>query len=372
MLFLSSDHANNPWFGGGEAYQINRLCSELKENHEIEVVTAGWPGGPVLSTVNGVSYRHGYRLPGKLWSRVGYCLKSAERVSSGAYDLLIETVSPFSPTFAPCISRKPAIADFRLDPFEALEKHPRAAPFLKARLKHNLRYFQGGIALSSSVASNVRKQCPFVPEIRVVPPGIETSRFQYSESHENYILYLGRIDIDHKGLDHLVEAFACLNTALPDIRLVIGGAGPDEREVKKLIHRAGIEQSVELPGWVEGEEKVRLLQNCILVCMPSRREGWGQVALEAAACGKPVVGYDVTGLKDAVIHGQTGLLVEPRDVNWLAQAMRKLIQDSELRKCYGKAARERAQQLTWETVVQKYETMCVRTLRSANWQIPNA
>ncbi|MBS3763018.1 MAG: hypothetical protein KGZ25_06915, partial [Planctomycetes bacterium] len=121
ILFLTSDHADNPWFGGGESYQINRLCSELKQNHEIEVITAGWPGGAVTSTVNSVEYLHGYRLPGKLWSRLGYCLKSLERASQGSYDILVETISAFSPTFAPCVSRKPAIADFRLDPFEALE-----------------------------------------------------------------------------------------------------------------------------------------------------------------------------------------------------------------------------------------------------------
>ncbi|MFP4026472.1 MAG: glycosyltransferase family 4 protein [Candidatus Brocadiia bacterium] len=358
ILFLSSDHADNPWFGGGEAYQINRLCSGLKENHEIEVVTPGWPGGPVRSTVNGVQYRHGYRLPGKLCSRLGYCLRSLERVSQGSYDILVETISAFSPTFAPCVSRKPAIADFRLDPFEALEKHPRAAPLLRARLKHNLRHFQGGIALSSSLASNIRKRCPFFPAIKVIPPGIDISRFECQEGHENYILYLGRIDIDHKGLNHLVEAFARVKKDFPDIRLVIGGTGPDERELKKLIHRAGIEQWVDFPGWVEGEKKVRLLQNCILVCMPSRREGWGQVALEAAACGKPVVGYDITGLKDAVINGRTGLLVEPRDVNSLAQAVRKLIQDSELRGRYGKAARGGAEKLTWQRTARLYDKAC--------------
>ncbi|MFP4029301.1 MAG: glycosyltransferase family 4 protein [Candidatus Brocadiia bacterium] len=358
ILLLSSDHPGNPIFGGGGAHQINRICSILQEDNEIEVVTAGWPGGPVSSTVRGVKYTHGWRLPGRLLSRLGYCRLAAERAARGDFDLLVEEVSAFSPTSGPCLSRKPAIADFRLNPFTAADKYPAVAGLLRTRLRHNLKYYDGAIALCQGLASELTEWMPSLPDIQMVEPGIDKELLQQDVNEEKYILYLGRLDIEHKGLDNLLEAYGSMQEQFPGVHLVIAGDGPDEPRLRKMVAQSGLDDSVQWAGWVEGQEKRDLLRRCLLVCMPSRREGWGQVATEAAACAKPVVGYDVTGLRDAVVDGETGLLVEPEDTDALAGAMAKLIENPDLRHRLGRSARERARHFTWERAARKYEEVC--------------
>ncbi len=363
IKFLSYDHPRNPWLGGGGARQLNKLCSKLRARHHIEVISGGWRQGPRRSEVRGVRYKHGPRLPGRHLSRLGYCCNAMSEASDGDYDILVEEVSAFSPTFAPCLTRKPAIADFRLNPFKAAEKYPSARAALRARLRHNLKYFDGAIALSRSLASELATQNARIPEIDVVEPGIDRELFQQVPGEHNYILYLGRLDVEHKGLDTLLEAYSRVRSRFPEIKLFIAGSGPDKGQVRQLIRSANLQQSVEMKGQVEGRRKSDLLRKSLMVAMPSRREGWGQVAAEAAACAKPVVGFDVTGLRDAVITGETGLLVEPEDVEGLTGAMIKLLEDSNLRHRLGEGARRRARSFTWKQTARAYESACLKVVK---------
>ena len=84
---------------------------------------------------------------------------------------------------------------------------------------------------------------------------------------------------------------------------------------------------MEIIGNVDEERQGELLRRALMVCVPSRYEGWCMVAVEAAAAGKAVLGTDIDGLRDAVRHDETGVLVPPEDVGALAEGMRALIAD---------------------------------------------
>jgi glycosyltransferase involved in cell wall biosynthesis len=272
--------------------------------------------------------------------------------------LLIEGLSAFSPTFAPRFCRIPALADIRLDPFAAAQKHPFLAPFATARLRQDMNRYRVLVANSPSLRSALKTKCPGAGPVRVVCPGIENKWFETSPIEEKFILFLGRIDVDHKGLDYLVQCYGRIRRQFPDIRLVVAGAGPDEARFRRLLARKGLQEAVEMRGWVEGQEKIDLLRKCLLVCMPSRREGWPAVANEAAACAKPVVGHDVTGLRDSVADGKTGFLVELGDVDAFTDAVRRLLEDDSMRRDLGRRARERARQFTWEKAASSYQLIC--------------
>jgi glycosyltransferase involved in cell wall biosynthesis len=358
ILVLNYDHMRNPWVGGGGAYRLHRVFSYLSQWHEVTLVCGGWHGSSRCYVLDGVQYRLTVPAAGRLLSRLVYCAEAAIWAARGDYDLLVEGVSAFSATFAPVVSRRPTLADLGLNPFDAAGKYPRMAPLLRARLRHDLRYYDGTVALCASLARQLRAECPDIPDPAVVQPGVDRSFFDCNPVEEDYVLYLGRIDIDHKGLDHLLAAYARIQGAHPDMELVIAGAGPDEEKLRDLIGQNGLRERVKLAGWVEGREKVEILRKARLVCMPSRREGWGQVATEAAACGKPVLGYDVTGLKDSVADGETGLLVPSENVNALAAGMSRLLSDASLRHKLGRQARERARAFTWERTARAYEAVC--------------
>jgi 2-deoxystreptamine N-acetyl-D-glucosaminyltransferase/2-deoxystreptamine glucosyltransferase len=104
-----------------------------------------------------------------------------------------------------------------------------------------------------------------------------------------------------------------------------------------MVRRLGIEDSVELRGWVDAGDVPAFLHELDVFVLPSVFEGFGVAAAEAAATGLPVVASDVYGIPDVVQQGETGLLVPAKDVSALAAAMLRLAKDADLRRTMGRA-----------------------------------
>jgi glycosyltransferase involved in cell wall biosynthesis len=112
---------------------------------------------------------------------------------------------------------------------------------------------------------------------------------------------------------------------------------------------------IEFTGRVSTETKVKLLQQAWVCLYTSDVEGFGLGILEAAACETPCVAYDVPGVRDAVIHGKTGLLVPHRDVKTAAAALAYILRNDQLRKSLAEAARQYANQFDWDKSTEKIE-----------------
>lgn len=140
-----------------------------------------------------------------------------------------------------------------------------------------------------------------------------------------------------KGIDRLIEAMHLLRQRIPGVHLVVVGKGPEEKHLKSLVTSSG-----GLDHFVGHQKDVAPWYGLAdIVAMPSRREAFGIVAMEAMAAGKPVVAARVGGLQEAVIDGVTGVLVKPDDANALAKGIGDLLHDGSRRFAYGAAARRR-------------------------------
>jgi len=163
-------------------------------------------------------------------------------------------------------------------------------------------------------------------------------------------IYLGRLKKD-KGILILAEAFAVVQAELPDAVLMY--IGPDEEllesELKKLAGTAA--NNMRFISFTKSPE--RYLATADLFCLPSYREGFGSVVIEAAACGVPAIGANIYGVSDAIEEGETGLLVQAGSVDELASTMTELLSDSVKRERMGARARERVQQEFTSDVVTK-------------------
>jgi D-inositol-3-phosphate glycosyltransferase len=166
------------------------------------------------------------------------------------------------------------------------------------------------------------------------------------------LLFVGRIQ-PLKGLDVAVAALAELER--DDAELVVvggpsGAGGPTELErVRALAEDLGVRDRIR---WVAPQPHHLLstwYRAADVVLVPSRSESFGLVALEAAACGAPVVASDVGGLRTIVDHERTGFLVESRDPTAFAAAVDALLADPALAAAMGAAGAERARQFTWST-----------------------
>jgi len=145
---------------------------------------------------------------------------------------------------------------------------------------------------------------------------------------------VGRL-IPIKGLDVLLRAFAAARERVPALTLEIAGAGPLEAEL-----RAAAPEGVTFLGRVENVAKV--YERNAFVVVPSRGEGFGMVALEAAERGRAAIVSRVGGLPEIVVDGETGAVVPPEDERALADAIVALAGDPERVRVYGSAARSRA------------------------------
>jgi glycosyltransferase involved in cell wall biosynthesis len=123
----------------------------------------------------------------------------------------------------------------------------------------------------------------------------------------------------YKGVDHLIEAMPAIRAAIPDISLRIVGRGDDLPRLQALRSRLGVRSAVEFLGYVDDRRLTTEMQVCNLFALPSEREGFGLVFLEAMACGKPCLGARAGGIPE-VITAETGVLTDYGDVPGLAAA----------------------------------------------------
>ncbi|CAA9345746.1 MAG: Glycosyl transferase, group 1 [uncultured Nocardioidaceae bacterium] len=190
--------------------------------------------------------------------------------------------------------------------------------------------------------------------VSIVPCGVDTSVFTPAPPRaagaEPALLALGRL-VERKGVDDIVTALA----ALPGVQLLIAGGGDDGdadvARLRALAARLGCADRVRFLGPVERDEVPRVLAAAdVVVCVPWY-EPFGIVPLEAMACGRPVVGSDVGGLKDTVVPGVTGERVPPRRPDALARTLSELLADPARCAAYGRAGVERVERLyRWEQV----------------------
>jgi len=158
---------------------------------------------------------------------------------------------------------------------------------------------------------------------------------------QHLIVYVGRLRTV-KGVDYGIRAFASALEQLPNIRMVLAGEGDQRNFLSSLVFELGISEQVEFLG--VRNDVPELLNAADSVLMPSLTEGFPRTAIEAMAAGKPVIATNVGGTPEAVIDGETGILVPARDSDALASAIVRLVGDSDLQARLGAAGRERAAQ----------------------------
>jgi phosphatidylinositol alpha-1,6-mannosyltransferase len=193
----------------------------------------------------------------------------------------------------------------------------------------------------------------------VIPPGVDTERFRPLSDAERLaarrrfgfdperpvILGVSRL-VPRKGFDVMLAAAAQLP---PAVQVVIGGGGRDRRRLEARARRLGLGERARFLGRVPEADLPALYATADVFAMPCRErwngleaEGFGIVFLEAAACGVPGVAGRSGGSHEAVVDGETGVVVTPRDVGALRDALRRLLDDAALRARMGAAARDRA------------------------------
>ena len=149
--------------------------------------------------------------------------------------------------------------------------------------------------------------------------------------------------VEQKGIPYALQAFQVIITEFPQVHLVIAGDGDGAETLKKQADKLGISSNVHWLGWRNDAQALMGAFDVFL--LPSLWEGFGLVLLEAMARRIPIVASSVSAIPEVVAHGENGLLIPPRDVDGLVNAIRLLLNDRPLRKYMGLLGDERLEQV---------------------------
>jgi phosphatidyl-myo-inositol dimannoside synthase len=190
--------------------------------------------------------------------------------------------------------------------------------------------------------------------IQVTEDQIELVRHKYDLMNCKVLLTVGSLE-ERKGHSSVINALSLLNQSIPGIRYVITGTGPKENDLKLQTQKRAITKQVVFTGRIEDNELNCLYEICDIFVMPHRQihttldtEGCPTVFLEASAHGKPVIGGDAGGVADAIIHEETGYIINGTDEILLAGIIKKLLENIDLAKKMGEAGRKYTAGLTPE------------------------
>ncbi|HKZ51145.1 MAG TPA: glycosyltransferase family 4 protein [Dehalococcoidia bacterium] len=220
------------------------------------------------------------------------------------------------------------------------------------------RRLDGRIAVSRVALRLIGRYFP--GRYRLLPNGIDYRFFAaetppipaFADGKRN-ILFLGRQE-KRKGLPYLLQAYAQMKAAQPDIRLIV--VGPDggmRAACQRYVERQGLEDVV-FTGYVPYEDLPRYYQTAHAFCAPNTgQESFGIVLLEAMAAGTPIVASRLEGFAEVVTDGEEGFLVPPRDSESLASVLNRLLSDADLRRAMGQRGSLRAQEYSWDRVSQQ-------------------
>ena len=257
-----------------------------------------------------------------------------------------------------------AFADGTLGPDTAYGRALRDAEWVTACSSHALAETRELVPEIASRSSVIRNGLA-MPALAPTPRRTEPPR----------LLCVGRIGtLDEKGFDVAIAAMPAVLARCPEVRLAIAGDGLARPALEALAREFGVSDRVDFLGWIHPDRVLALMNESAIVLMPSRvPEGFGLVALQAAQMARPVVASGVGGVAEVVVHGETGLLVEPGDATALAGAIVTLLTDPERATRLGRAGRRRAEsELGWEQHVDAYDALLRDLARRTASSVPTS
>lgn len=349
VLWFSWRDINHPEAGGAEVFTYEVMQKLIKRGYSFTLFTSGYQDAPLNDNINGI---HVIRRGGR-YTVYGKAKKYYAKNKSN-FDLVVDemNVKPFStPKF---VNELPVLGFvhqvsrgglFYEIPFPV---NYITYYYLIKRWLSNYRNTPT-ITVSESQKRILREFG--VQEIYLVPEGLSVAPLVNVPKKETKptVAFIGRLR-GYKLPDHALRAFALIKKELPDARMFVIGDG----YMRPKLERMNV-KDVTFYGKVDNQTKYTLLSKVHLVLVPSVEEGWGLVVTESNAMGTPTVAYNVSGLRDSVKDGQTGILVNSNSPEGLAAAALKLLKDEESLAKLSENALSYSKQFSWNRTADAFD-----------------
>ena len=357
ILILNWRDIGNEKAGGAEVVTHEYAKRWVEKGHRVTLFTASYKNAPPREFLDGVEI---IRRGGPHTVHVHAFWHYLTRFKS-EYDIVIDQVHGI-PFLTPLYVKNKRIVAFIHEVAGEIWHHMYPFPLDWIGIMSEILYFRfyrhvRFVAVSPSTADELVQKGISRSQIDVVFNGVSSKPLNKSPSKESdpTLVFVGRL-CEMKGIEDALDAFFLVLKSLPSANLWIVGTGR-ERYVQSLEQKVkdlNLENRVRFWGFVSEQRKIEFLRSAHLLVHPSVKEGWGLVVIEANTQGTPAVGYNVSGLRDSVQDGKTGLLVESHNTVSLAEAIIKVLRDDGLRDSLSSNALEWSRQFNWDKAAEVF------------------
>lgn len=355
ILHLDPDDIDNPLSGGGPVRTLE-IYRRMAARHEITILTPTFPGSTPEQVRDGIRYVRLGRKVGDHGSshHITYLASLPSAVRRFDYDLLVEdTMPPASATWVPLFRRRRVPFIGSVQWWNAHEYTRRLKlPFHWGQTKA-IRMYPNLVVLTEQMKKTIASVHPGA-NCRVIPNGVDAGLFEIEPAIGGFILYLGRIDVEAKGLDVLLEAMSLIEASARPL-LVIAGFGHEQERLTQIVNEYQLSPWIERIGKVDAAERARLLKWCRFMVMPSRYETFGMTIAEANAAGKVSVVFDAWPMNE--VAAPVCPRVVPFDAQALANSIKSLLaEDADTLLRLGQMCRDwSAERYNWDDVARRQE-----------------
>lgn len=360
-----------PWIKGGAERRIYELAIRLaKKGHEIHIYGIQWWDGNEVIERNGITY-HGVCQPLPLYVNGKRSIKEALVFSWGLLrhlkgkDFTIYDVSSF-PYFS-CLSTK-LVSTIQHTPMVITWHEIWGNYWYKYLGRKGIfgKIIEIVVIKSNKkmiAVSNMTKQKLVyhgAKDIFLISNGIDLDKINSikstaDKSYHSDIIFVGRL-IEDKHVDVLIRAIQITSTVLPDIHGIIVGDGPEHHSLIELSEKLGMTDNITFTGFLDEEDVVRYMKSSKMMVLPSTREGFGMVVVEAFACGLPVIAVKSNdcAVSEIINNGLNGFMVVLSEEN-IAEKIIELMDHPESRATMSVNAIDAATKYSWDILTDEIE-----------------
>lgn len=360
IIISNYDDVKNPDYGGGGAIAVHEIAKRLTNKFEVTVITGSYDGA-TDEIIDKIRYKRiKTRCLGAKIGQLIFHFLLPFYAAYQEYDLWIESFTPpFSTSFLPIFTKKPVIGLAHMLAGEDMSRKYKMPFYLIEKL--GLKTYGYFIVLSEETKAKI-KNINKKSRIKIIPNGVYLPRM-LKMSEKKHILFIGRIEVNQKGLDLLLKAYSLIRKKIK-YKLAIAGAGIDNEliKLKSMIAALGLGGKVEMLGRVKDRKKDDMFKKAAFVAVPSRFESFSLVALEALSYNLPVVSFNIGGLK--WLPTKHCAKAKPFCEKDLSQKLLKLSEDDELRQEMGSTGRQFASQFNWGSRAKEYENFIFKILNN--------
>lgn len=356
-----------PWVKGGAEKRIYELGRRLaQQGHEVHVFGIKWWEGPDVITnegmvLHGVCGKMELYVTGRrsIYEAIIFSIELIPHLAKEKFDMIDISVFPYFSCFSvkliSILRRTPVIftwhevwGDYWYEYLGKIGFFGKIIEIIVSKLASE------SIAVSDMTKKGLIKLGISDKNIHIVPNGIDLKKIGEIKPSLNKcdIIFAGRL-IKEKNIDILIEAINHARKTISDIRCNIIGDGPEKDRLMQLVYGSGIQNNIRFFGFMDHDEVIALMKSSKALILPSSREGFGMVVLEAYACGIPVI--TVRELRNAaseIVNEKTGFIVG-LNAKELCEKICVLMNDAALWKKMSIAALDAANYNDWGLICGK-------------------